>query len=150
MPQLKLCSKCNKTLSVTHFSWKKINKLRSSHCKDCSKKSVNRHYRKNTAYYLAKAKRRNNSIKRMLRKYVAKYLHKHPCVDCGEDDLLVLEFDHIEREKKSYNISAIIKNSMSLQTLKAEIAKCHVRCANCHRRKSEVEADSWKLQYMRL
>jgi hypothetical protein len=38
------------------------------------------------------------------RRLVAEYLHEHPCVDCGESDIVVLEFDHI-REGKVRDIS---------------------------------------------
>lgn len=59
----------------------------------------------------------------------------NPCVDCGEDDPVVLEFDHV-RGDKAGSISLMIHNGVSLETLIIEINKCQVRCANCHRRKT--------------
>jgi len=67
------------------------------------------------------------------RQYVTDYLLTHPCIDCGEPDIIVLEFDHVRGEKKK-NISNLIMQSYSLETLIEEIKKCEVRCANCHRR----------------
>src|SRR5213592_3239392 len=63
--------------------------------------------------------------------YLVAYLSKHPCVDCGEDDPIVLEFDHL-RDKK-FAISAGLQ-SRPWQDVLDEIAKCDVVCANCHRR----------------
>jgi hypothetical protein len=66
--------------------------------------------------------------------FVKEYLLCHPCVDCGEADIIVLEFDHRNREDKKYCIGRT--TNFSLNTLKREIEKCDVRCANCHRRKT--------------
>jgi hypothetical protein len=54
------------------------------------------------------------------------------CVDCGEKDPLVLTFDHVRGTKKGTVFS--YRNSPTM--LKAELAKCDVRCANCHLRQT--------------
>jgi hypothetical protein len=69
--------------------------------------------------------------------YVWDYLKNHPCIDCGETDPIVLEFDHIQ--EKSENISLLIGLRASIDRITKEIAKCEVRCANCHRRKTARE-----------
>ena len=74
----------------------------------------------------------------------------HPCIDCGENDILVLEFDHRDKKVKTGDINSIIRNSGSLEKLTEEISKCDVRCANCQRRKTAREIVSWKLKAMRL
>lgn len=53
------------------------------------------------------------------------------CVDCGEDDLCVLDFDHVG--PKNGSVMRMATGGVSLQNLRAEIANCEVRCANCHR-----------------
>ena len=65
------------------------------------------------------------------------YLKEHPCVDCSEDDPLVLEFDHISN--KFQEISDLIRNGYNVETIFKEIEKCEVRCANCHRRKTAIQ-----------
>ena len=76
---------------------------------------------------------RNSARVAANRQYVADYLATHLCVDCGEDDLVVLDFDHV-RGKKLGNVSEMWRAQCSWQKLLDEIAKCVVRCANCHRR----------------
>jgi hypothetical protein len=65
--------------------------------------------------------------------WVDAYLRTHPCVDCGEPDLLVLEFDHV-RGQKIECVRVVASRPSSLAALQAEVAKCEVRCANCHTR----------------
>ena len=62
------------------------------------------------------------------------YLLEHPCVDCGESDPIVLDFDHVRGVKKADVKRMTAGSHASLTQVMAEIAKCEVRCANCHRR----------------
>lgn len=66
------------------------------------------------------------------------YLDEHPCVDCGESDPIVLDFDHI-RGTKTASVSYLLGSSMSWDRVQKEIDKCVVRCANCHRKKTAKE-----------
>ena len=59
------------------------------------------------------------------------YLRLHPCVDCGETDIVVLQFDHL-RDKKA-DVTALITSGATWAAIEREIAKCEIRCANCHR-----------------
>ena len=65
------------------------------------------------------------------REFIATYIAAHKCVDCGESDPRVLTFDHIRGEKHG-NIADMVRNGLGLETIKTEIAKCEVRCVNCH------------------
>ena len=64
---------------------------------------------------------------------VLAYLREHPCVDCSEADPVVLDFDHVRGVKKM-NVKRMLAGTYSLKRVFDEIAKCEVRCANCHRR----------------
>lgn len=66
------------------------------------------------------------------RQYVWDYLKEHPCVKCGENDPVVLEFNHIDPSMKEGLVSDFIYKSRT--KLINEIEKCEVMCANCHRR----------------
>lgn len=65
--------------------------------------------------------------------YIVAFPREHPCVDCGEGDPIVLEFDHL-RDKK-FSISKGLQDR-PWQDVLDEIAKCEVVCANCHRRRT--------------
>ena len=56
---------------------------------------------------------------------------KSGCVDCGETNHIVLDFDHLSNKK--YNVSRMIHDGFSWAAIKKEIAKCEVVCSNCHR-----------------
>jgi hypothetical protein len=62
------------------------------------------------------------------------YKKLHPCVDCGETDYRVLQFDHIDPMTKIANVTRLASES-SMAAVIEEISKCEVRCANCHQLK---------------
>lgn len=111
-----------------------------SKCKSCSAKYGSRHYQGNKAYYVAKAKKGRDAQLAINRRAVETYLLDHPCVDCGEVDPVVLEFDHVRGEKLK-PVSTLVWYPATLQALMSEVAKCDVRCANCHRRKTARQLD---------
>ena len=65
--------------------------------------------------------------------YLVAFLRENPCADCGEDDPVVLEFDHLR--DKQFAISKGLTDR-NWQDVLDEIAKCDVVCANCHRRRT--------------
>ncbi|HUQ41396.1 MAG TPA: hypothetical protein VM052_02730 [Candidatus Limnocylindrales bacterium] len=62
-------------------------------------------------------------------------MRTHPCIDCGETDSLLLDFDHRAGEEKLDDVSRLIGRRAS-SIVKTEIDKCDVRCVSCHRRKT--------------
>lgn len=74
--------------------------------------------------------------------YIYNYLEKHPCADCGNTNVMELEFDHFR--DKSFNIGRAHIERRTLVELKREIKKCVVRCANCHTVKTHIEQNTWK------
>jgi 5-methylcytosine-specific restriction endonuclease McrA len=65
---------------------------------------------------------------------VRQHLVEAACTDCGLSDLAALEFDH--RQPKRNAVSVLIGRAASWSLIQAEIAKCDVVCANCHRRRT--------------
>jgi len=57
-----------------------------------------------------------------------------PCMDCGRRFAShQMDFDHRDPATKSFNLTKGRAMLMSTQRLMAEVAKCDVVCANCHR-----------------
>lgn len=143
----KKCTKCKQILNRNEFNWRIKNVRLASHCKTCSREYVRQHYYKNKNYYLNKARNRNLKVKQEIYEYLGKYFQSHPCIDCNETNILVLEFDHIDKNDKVSDISRILRNRLTLTEVKKEITKCVVRCANCHRIKTAREDKSWRLKF---
>ncbi|MBB4986514.1 hypothetical protein GGE06_007482 [Streptomyces sp. SFB5A] len=101
------------------------------------------HYNRNKQPYLDRAKDRNNKIRASTRKELLTYLAEHPCVDCGELDFRVLQFDHREPTQKARTISDMVRRATAWNTVLLEIEKCDVRCANCHVKRTAVQFGWW-------
>jgi hypothetical protein len=58
------------------------------------------------------------------------------CADCGyRGHPRALDFDHVSGTKL-FNIGGVNRDSKPMNALLAEMAKCEVVCANCHRIRS--------------
>ena len=129
---MKRCPGCERVLPMEEFH-RNARKAdgRQSHCRDCKR----RHYEANRERYYVSIKRSTLRTRATNRTRVAAYLREHACVDCGESDPAVLEFDHVRGVNRTA-ISVMVYNGFSWASIAAEIAKCEVRCANCHRRRT--------------
>ena len=141
---MKICHDCQQVKPLSDFNKNacKRDGLQTT-CRACQRKRSRTYYVRNRKRMVrqiiaARARRR-----RALQMFVLDYLALHPCVDCGEADVLVLDFDHV-RGTKEIGIADIIVRERPLALLKAEIAKCDVRCANCHRRKTMREREAYR------
>jgi len=144
--EIRYCSMCEKNRFLDEFSFKyKSRGIRHSRCKLCISTASKAHYENNKHTYIARAKVQTDLVIEQNKELLFGYLSFHPCVDCGNTDIRVLEFDHV-RGKKSGNISKMLGEGFSWQTIEAEIAKCEVRCANCHRIKTHERCKSWRFK----
>jgi hypothetical protein len=135
----KICYSCGgieKDISEFNKNSKRKDGLQTC-CRECTRKNNNKSYIENPK---RRAKIRNTNKLNVQRNkdYVLDYLKSHPCVDCGISNVIVLEFDHV-RGIKVTEIANLIRG-YPLKRLINEIAKCDVRCANCHRIKTAAES----------
>jgi DNA-directed RNA polymerase beta' subunit len=134
---MKKCSKCKEIKPESDFSFKnKVTNLLHKQCKECTRILIKNHYNENREYYLNKAHERNHKIKVETDNYLKEYLLNNPCIDCGESNIVVLEFDHTNKFKKFKAVSSLVRHRYPIEIVKREVAKCEVRCANCHRKKT--------------
>lgn len=134
MTNMKKCGRCKQKKPLEEFNFKnKSLQTKQKSCKNCTREEVKIHYSKNKKYYLVKAKKRNKINREKINNYIWEFLNSHPCIDCGEKDPVVLDFDH---QKDKVAPVSIIKKTLSMIKIQKEISKCVIRCANCHRRKT--------------
>lgn len=94
-----------------------------------------RAYRK-TDIHKESFKRYQRNTRAKTREWVNAIKLEKGCIDCGYNtNSLALEFDHV-RGTKLYAIGTLVANRASKQRILDEIAKCEVRCANCHKIKT--------------
>lgn len=142
---MKTCNRCKESKPLSEFNKKRASGVQPL-CRPCQREYQVENYENTREAYLDLAYKNRAARKHTLRIFLGEYLTTHPCVDCGEDNILVLEFDHVM--DKLVTISSILKNVSSLEVLKTEIAKCEVRCANCHRKITAKNGDNWRWRYL--
>jgi hypothetical protein len=139
---MKICPKCKSTKPNDSFN---LNRSRPDglaiHCRDCMKAFQKANYANSDKRRRA-IRYRDEESKQARKNFIFDYLQKNPCVDCGEKDPVVLQFDHVTG-KKSFAIGNTFRKGVSIFVLKEEISKCEVRCANCHQRKTAKEFGWW-------
>ena len=91
-----------------------------------------RHYEANKNKIKTRSYKRNKSQRKINKEYVDQIKKEGECVDCGEKNYVVLDFDHV-RGSKVKCISDMMRGSYGLKSIQKEIDKCEIRCANCHR-----------------
>ena len=133
---VKVCCFCKQEKKECEFSKNssKVDGLQTM-CKACNSYRCKARYKTHGPRMREQIKVATKIRRGALIEHVLHYLYKNPCVDCGESDVLVLEFDHV-RGKKKMAISQMVSGEYTKRLIDEEIAKCDVRCANCHRRRT--------------
>jgi len=130
------CYRCGELKPIEEFAWRrKARGQRDSFCRPCRSAYGKEHYAANRQRYIeqAAASKRRLTLERT--RYLLEYFKRHPCVDCGESDPVVLEFDHLR--DKAFAIGQALSRR-GWRSILAEIEKCEVVCANCHRRRTAM------------
>jgi hypothetical protein len=134
---MKLCTRCKVSKPHADFPAKKrARDGKASWCRACFKENWQDRYYANHDHYKQTHGKSRNKLRNEKAQKVYEYLKSHPCVDCGERDSVVLEFDHRESADKTRAVCLLVTRNWSWERIYNEIQKCDVRCANCHRRKT--------------
>ena len=139
----KHCTKCLELKAFDQFyPHKRYKDGMRRWCKDCDKSSRKEWEDAGGKEYMAdwsRARRLENTAR------LLDYLLEHPCVDCGESDPLVLEFDHMTGK----NIEVTRLTARTWDVILKEIELCEVRCCNCHRRRTMEHRNMLRYQLMK-
>jgi hypothetical protein len=142
---MRTCSTCGVEKPLEEFPFRSDRPtVRYGTCRDCKRLYARKHYAANTDYYKDKASRQRTRQQVDNFRDLITYLRAHPCIDCGETDVRVLQFDHIDPSLKSRDVSVMVRSCQWSRVLE-EIEKCEVRCANCHRLKTLAERSLTRL-----
>lgn len=143
--KMKICTTCNKEKEETQFYWRNKTKgIKHIHCKSCQEDV--RRTKGYTKKYLPKIRQRSLKYRQQLEDFLIEYFSNHPCVKCGESDVIVLEFHHREPSQKEYNISQMKQFGFGIKKVQTEIEKCDVLCANCHKRITAQHQNSYRFK----
>ena len=128
------CGRCDEWKPLAAFAWRRKAKGQlHNYCRPCHAAYHREHYQANKERYIAQAAAHKKALRLERTALLIEYFQDYPCVDCGEDDPVILEFDHLR--DKSFDIAQKIVD-YNWERILAEIEKCEVVCANCHRRRT--------------
>ena len=137
MDKYKKCPKCGVNKTLNEFTKSKSRKDGfGPMCLDCRKQYSKWHYKTNKKSYLA----RITLNKKRVKEFFIRFKKTQNCSKCGDTRWYVLDFHHTE--DKETNIATMAGEGYSIESLKIEIRKCIVLCANCHRELHYLEKNS--------
>lgn len=123
MGETKVCTKCGEEKDLSEYTFKGNGKKRND-CKSCRK------------IYQAKwvAENPEAQIRLIVKRRALRLKMKEglSCSVCGENRPATLDFHHPNAEDKLGDVSDMFRMHM-VDKLEAEIEKCIVLCATCHR-----------------
>ena len=122
--ETKICARCHTKKEITEFHKKGTGYQWI--CKDCRKIYHREHYLANKQTYIDKARAYRDSLREEVKKDLV-------CFLCKEDEPCCLEFHHNNPKEKEIAVSRLFLSGNRARIL-AEIEKCTVLCANCHRK----------------
>src|SRR5687768_7722492 len=120
MVMKRACRECGEELDFTseNFSWRNKSKGQLHYaCKSCEKKHRLGYYAAHKTKYIKLATIRKNQQIKANQQFLLTYLRNHCCVDCGECDLRVLDFDHVRGVKRT-TINVMMRRGFSIETIK--------------------------------
>ena len=119
-------------------------------CRDCNRASSRRYYAANREAHVRTIVERTARHREEAKRFLVDYLRAHACVDCGNRDLRVLDFDHRPGEGKRSDVMRMVKDGFSIARIQDEIARCDARCRNRHAIVTlERSGRNWRSEAMR-
>jgi hypothetical protein len=132
--ELRRCGRCGALLPTTAFN--RSGDEYQAWCRECFRE----YFRDRGSLHREQCRTGKRKRRKKAKAFLGTYLATHPCVDCGESDRDVLEFDHVGEKKD--DLTRLAYHGYSVEALAAEIQACEVVCVNCHRRRTARRSGS--------
>jgi hypothetical protein len=129
--KMKVCSKCGLPKDDSEYTWSIRGIKKHSACNACRAADRMDYYERNKERELSYKWGRQLRKREEAREFVDAYKRNGYCVDCGSRDVESLTFDHVRGTKKM-NIANMVSQGYSIEAIQDELAKCELRCFNCH------------------
>lgn len=124
------CSKCG-VVGEEHFSPSRVREgKKRDWCRACCYART-RERMKSNPRLMVDAQKASRNRKYL---YISQYKVERGCRDCGEKHPACLDLHHRDPSQKKERISKLAAENASMERIKAEMGKCDVLCANCHRK----------------
>ena len=130
---MKRCSLCKAEKDPGEFNRNKAKKDGLNDvCRSCSNARSATYYAENTGLHKKNACINRDRVRTQNQQHLLQ-LFECGCLDCGNKDVRVLEFDHRDPNCKRDNVSRMLGLGCGWATILKEVEKCDIVCANCHR-----------------
>jgi Zn-finger protein len=129
VPQVLTCIICGIKKSKNKFRWRYESLgIKVTRCKECDRIHRQKIYKQKSEKFIASRDRTRQKLRQ-----ITDGLRSKPCTDCKRKfPTYIMDFDHRDPSTKVDKVSSFVFKG-SLPLLMAEIAKCDVVCANCHK-----------------
>lgn len=112
---------------------------RQWYCRECFRE----HFRARGELHLAQTADAKKARQHAAYRYVRDLKKRSACRDCAATDWRLLEFDHLV--EKYLGITEFLSQGPGTERLKRELDRCEIVCRNCHRRRTAIDQQSWRL-----
>ncbi len=132
---MKKCSQCKLLKEKSSFNKNKKRKdgLQTI-CRACSSKNSKRYYSNFTEEHREKTKKRRSLKRKEIKSKIDEIKKICSCAKCGENDIVCLEFHHVDPKAKDFDIASSYAYEWKWEIILEEIKKCVCLCASCHRK----------------
>lgn len=126
---MKLCPKCKQEKPLCEFN-KNSNREDGLQriCKICTRSEDKKSYLKCKKINPKIRLNRNEKFRKQKLMWINSF-KKEGCIKCGDKRQYVLDFHHLDPNKKDFNVSS---GRYGYEKIKEEIEKCIILCRNCH------------------
>jgi hypothetical protein len=107
-------------------------------CKKCKKEIDKISYKKRKEKIITQKHQKFEEVKNQYLKIKSELI----CEKCGESKIYMLDFHHLNKNQKDFNIGSMVWKTTNFDVIKQEIDKCIVLCSNHHREFHYLNKDS--------